>query len=163
MIQTERLILRRARLGDDEALHRVFSNSRAMRYWDSPPFEDIAQTRGLLGGMVKSAPPHSDDFVIELNGTCIGKAGCWRLDEVGIILHPDHWGQGYAKEALTATIPHHFQVLPIERLSADVDPRNTASLNLLTGLGFQETGRALKTILVGDQWCDSVYLELLRP
>ena len=163
MITTQRLTLRRARIEDLDDLHRVFSHPEAMRYWDSLPYSDIGQTRHLLEGMVYAASPDSDDFVVEYQGRAIGKAGCWGQGEIGIILHPDHWGQGLAREALTAAIPHIFQTLHIDRLKADVDPRNAASLALLTTLGFVEVGRESRTIKVGDHWCDSVYLELPRP
>ena len=163
MITTERLCLRRARMDDLDDLHRVFSHPDAMRYWDSLPYEDIEQTRHLLTGMVAASETESDDFVVEYQGRAIGKAGCWRMGEIGFILHPDYWGRGLAHEALRAVIPHVFDALPVDRLEADVDPRNDASLKLLAKLGFRETGRAERTLLVGDEWCDSVYLALPRP
>jgi len=43
---------------------------------------------------------------------------------------------------------------------ADVDPRNARSLKLLKNLGFRETGTAKRTYQIGDEWTDSVYLEL---
>jgi RimJ/RimL family protein N-acetyltransferase len=112
-----------------------------------------------------SAAPsdHRDDFVVEHEGRAIGKAGCWRLPEVGYILHPDYWGQGLASEALTAVIGHVFSTRAIEAIKADVDPRNEGSLRLLARLGFVETHRAERTWLVGEEWCDSVYLALKRP
>lgn len=163
MITTKRLLLRRARIEDTDDLHRVFSHPEAMRYWDSLPFETIGRTRGLVSAMVAARPNESDDFVVEYQGRAIGKAGCWQVGEIGFILHPDHWGKGLAHEALSAVIPHNFETLPMDRIRADVDPRNAASLKVLTRLGFQEVGRAARTILVGDEWCDSVYLELPRP
>jgi RimJ/RimL family protein N-acetyltransferase len=56
-----------------------------------------------------------------------------------------------------------FARFQIPAVIADVDPRNSACLNLLTRLGFQETHRTARTWLVGDEWCDSVYLALPRP
>ncbi len=162
MLRTKRLLLRRARMADLEDLHKVFSDPRAMRYWDSPPYETVDQTSQLLTQMVHAPDTESDDFVVEYTGRAIGKAGCWRMGEIGFILHPDFWGRGLAHEALKAAIPHIFETLAIDRLEADVDPRNAASLKLLSKLGFHETGRAKRTILVGDEWCDSVYLELPR-
>lgn len=149
-------------MADLEAMHAVLSDPRAMRYWSSPPHADLAQSREWLGKMVEAASDASDDFVIEHQGQVIGKAGCWRVPEIGYILHPDHWGQGLATEALTAVIAHVFATRPVEAITADVDPRNTASLKLLDRLGFAETHRAPRTWLVGDQWCDSVYLALGR-
>jgi GNAT superfamily N-acetyltransferase len=88
------------------------------------------------------------------------KAGCWRVPEVGFILHPAFWGRGLAVEALSAVIERTFASFPIDAIEADVDPRNLASLGLLTRLGFREFRRAERTVKVGDEWCDSVYLSL---
>lgn len=160
---TPRLRLRRARAADLDALHAVLSNATAMRYWSTPPHADLQQTREWLDGMIAAAPDVSDDFVVEFQGRVIGKAGCWKLPEVGYILHPDHWGRGLATEALSAVIAHIFATRPIDVITADVDPRNEGSLRLLARLGFVETHRAQRTWLVGDEWCDSVYLALARP
>jgi len=162
-IVTPRLRLRRARSGDLAAWHAILSDPRAMRYWSTPPHTDLAQSRAWMEGMVGASPAESDDFIIERDGVLIGKAGCWRAPEVGYILHPDHWGQGLAREAMSAVIPHVFARFDIPALTADVDPRNTASLQLLARLGFEETHRAARTLKVGDEWCDSVYLALKRP
>jgi [ribosomal protein S5]-alanine N-acetyltransferase len=162
MIATERLLLRRARMTDLPDLYRVFADPRAMRYWDTLPHTDITETGLWLERMVAFDPAETDDFVLEHDGRAIGKAGCYRLGEIGFILHPDYWGKGLAREALTMIIPHVFASLPIERLEADVDPRNAACLRLLAHFGFRETHRAARTIKVGDEWCDSVYLALPR-
>lgn len=162
-IETKRLRLRRARPDDLIALHAIFSDPRAMRYWSSLPHSDIDQTRDWLASMIASPPAQSCDFIIERDGVAIGKAGCWRLPAVGYILHPDHWGQGLATEALTAAIAHIFATHDVPQLTADVDPRNAGSLALLAKLGFRETHRAARTWLIGEEWCDSVYLALPGP
>jgi ribosomal-protein-alanine N-acetyltransferase len=162
-IETERLRLRRARPDDLDAMHVILSHPQAMRYWSSLPHTEIAQTREWLDGMIASPPAESDDFIVELDGVVIGKAGCWRLPAVGYILHPDYWGRGFATEALTAAIAHVFENFPLPALIADVDPRNTASLALLARLGFKEIQRASRTWQIGEEWCDSVYLGLARP
>jgi RimJ/RimL family protein N-acetyltransferase len=172
MIETARLRLRPARIEDAGDLFAVFSDPRAMRYWDSLPHVEVAQTRRWLEGMVRAAPGTSADFVVERGGRAIGKAGCWRVGpspwgagvagEIGFILHPDHWGQGIASEALAAAIPEVLRRLEVARLEADVDPRNAAALRLLGRFGFREVGRAENTVRLGEEWCDSVYLALER-
>lgn len=161
-IATPRLRLRGARLDDLDDLHAIFSHPTAMRYWSSPPHADINETRAWLASMIEASPRTSLDYVIERDGRVIGKAGCWRAPEVGYILHPDHWGQGIALEALEAAIPEIFAAFPIAAITADVDPRNTASLRLLGRLGFVETGRAERTFNIAGQWADSVYLSRAR-
>lgn len=160
-LTTPRLRLRRVRAEDLGDLHGVLGNPAAMRYWSTPAHGTVDQTRDWLDRMLRPGD-NSDDFVIEHQGRVIGKAGAWQLPEVGYVLHPDHWGQGLAQEAMRAVIPHLFARWPVEALTADVDPRNAASLRLLEKLGFRETHRAERTILWGEEWCDSVYLALRR-
>jgi RimJ/RimL family protein N-acetyltransferase len=164
-IVTRRLILRRARMADLGDLHQAFADPRAMRYWSRPAHASRAETRRMLQTMCARAAPGqraSDDFVLEVDGRAIGKAGAWQLPEIGFLLHPDHWGQGLAFEAMAAVIPYLFATHPVDRLTADVDPRNAASLRLLARLGFAETHRAERTLQWGDEWVDSVYLALDR-
>lgn len=162
-ILTPRLRLRRADVADLHGLHGLLSNPTAMRYWSTLPHDSLEQTRTWLDQMIASPPESSDDFIVEHRRRLIGKAGCWRLPEIGFIFHPDHWGQGFAFEALTAVIERVFAKFPIPAIRADVDPRNAASLRLLGRLGFREVDRVQRTWKIGDQWCDSVYLQLGRP
>lgn len=158
MIRTERLLLRRATWEDLAAVHRLFSEPRAMRYWSRPEHETLEETRQWLRFLVEPAAD-SMDFLVEKDGEVIGKAGAWALPEVGFLLHPDHWGKGLAFEAMAAVIAHVESEHPaLSALTAEVDPRNAASLRLLSRLGFRETHRAERTLLWKDEWCDSIYL-----
>jgi len=162
-ILTRRLRLRRAGAADLHDLHGLLSNPTAMRYWSTLPHASLEQTRTWLDQMIASSPDSSDDFVVEHRGRVIGKAGCWRLPEIGFIFDPAHWGRGFAAEALRAAIEHVFTTFPIPAIRADADSRNAASLRLLSRLDFREVDRVQRTWKIGDAWCDSVYLELRRP
>lgn len=161
-IRTERLLLRRAREDDLAAMHRILSDRHAMRYWWCLPHSDLDQTREWLGGMIAAGPEESADFIIELDGAAIGKVGCRRVPDIGYILHPDHWGKGYAREALAAVITHVFTHFDVPAIKADIDPRNAASIRLIERLGFELSGQAERTWRVGEEYCDSVYYELKR-
>ena len=156
---TPRLLLRRARPDDLAAIHRIMADAETMRFWSTPPHDNLDQSRAWLDKMVAADPAGSVEFVIERGGELIGKLGAWRIPEIGFFLARDQWGQGYAAEALDA-----FIVYAADRefpcLTADVDPLNTASLALLTRAGFHETGREAATYMVGDRVCDSLYLRL---
>lgn len=158
--RTERLVLRPAREDDLTAMHAVLSDPRAMAYWSSVPHETVDQTRDWLASMIAIQPSEGEDFIVELDGKLIGKAGLWRFPEIGFILHPDHWGRGLAREALTPVLDRAFDVHGLSTVEADVDPRNSTSLWLLARLGFRETSRKARTWFVGGRWCDSVYLAL---
>lgn len=163
VLTTPRLTLRPATIADVDAFHAILSDPRAMRYWATLPHTDIGQTRDWVEKMVATAPPEGEDWVIVHQGHTIGKAGLWRFPAIGYILHPDMWGRGLATEALAAVIAHVFATHRLPAIEADVDPRNHGSLRVLGKLGFVETGRAERTMQLGDEWCDSVYLRLSAP
>ena len=162
-IETARLTLRRARRDDLDAVHSIMSDARAMRYWSTLPHESRAVTEPWFEAQFFSGDPARDEWIIEHQGRAIGNVGIWKQPEFGFILHPDAWGQGLGTEAAAAFLRYAFATYPMEAVTADVDPRNTASLGVLGKLGFVETGRAERTFLLGDEWCDSVYLALRRP
>jgi ribosomal-protein-alanine N-acetyltransferase len=162
-LHTARLVLRRARVDDLDAIHQIMADEQIMRYWSTLPHASREETELWLAGMLSEAAGESDEFVLEHDGEVIGKLGAWRLPEIGFYLRRDRWGQGFASEALDGFITY-IASRGFTYLTADVDPLNTASLNLLKGAGFQETGREAATYIVGDRTCDSVYLRLdLQP
>ncbi len=162
-IRTARLSLRRARPDDLAAIHAIMSDARAMRFWSTLPHESMAVTEPWFEQQFFSGVPGRDEWIIERDGRVVGNIGIWNMPEFGFILHPDAWGQGIGSEAARAFIDYAFATHDIEAITADVDPNNAASLNLLRKLGFTETGRAERTFLIGGQWFDSIYLSLPRP
>ena len=159
-IRTERLILRRACMGDVAAMHVIMSDPIAMRFWSTPPHAELDDTRRWIESMVEDNPAERDDFIVTIGGRLIGKLGAWRLPEIGFLLDPAQWGRGYASEALAAYIARRRNFGSTE-LTADVDPRNNASIRLLERAGFAESGRASGTWQVGDELCDSLYFKLI--
>lgn len=162
-LATARLVLRRPREDDLPTFFAIMSDPRAMRYWSTAPHASLEVTREWLARKIARNADGGEDFGIEFEGRLIGEVGAGRLPDFGFMLHPDFWGQGLATEASRACIAHIFAAHDVPVLKADVDPRNLASLAVLTKLSFVVTGTAQNTFLLGDEWCDSVYLELERP
>lgn len=162
-IATERLLLRRASSDDLADFFAIMSSPSAMRYWSTLPHASIDVTRAWLDAMIARTEAGGEQFAIEYEGRVIGDVGAGRLPDFGFIIHPDYWGRGFATEASRACVDHIFRITAATELRADVDPRNSASLRVLARLGFVETGRASRTFLLGDEWCDSIYLALPRP
>jgi RimJ/RimL family protein N-acetyltransferase len=122
--RTERLQLRSATAADIDAFHRILGDPKAMTYWSSVPHRSVAETEAWVRAMIAIPPGEGEDFVVEHQGEVIGKAGLTRFPQIGFILHPDHWGKGFAAEALRFVIDRAFRVHRLERIEADVDPRN---------------------------------------
>lgn len=121
--------------------------------------------------MVSSANNGISDFVMVLESAnppiLIGKAGVWDLEtgEIGFMLNRAYWSKGYMTEAFSALLDYLWSGKggKVEFLTADVDPRNFASLGMLKKFGFYKTGYKEKTIETHLGWCDSVYLALKNP
>lgn len=157
-IKTKRLVLRHFKPDDAVALHPIFADPEAMRFWSSPPMS-LAQTEEFVRDTIRAYQAGTgDDFVVLLEGVVIGKAGLWRVNEIGFIFSRSVWGTGIASEAVRA-IMIRASTRGVSSIIADVDPRNERCLRLLEKLGFVRTGAAKHTVLVGDEWADSVYLE----
>jgi RimJ/RimL family protein N-acetyltransferase len=70
----------------------------------------------------------------------IGRAGlrypaCWPDVEVGWMMHPRHWGQGYATEAARAVLNHGIATLGIKRIVSLIWPENVASIRVAEKIG----------------------------
>jgi ribosomal-protein-alanine N-acetyltransferase len=164
ILQTERLILRPARMDDVPAMHELFCDPRYMRYGAGLPHETLEETQAWVASMVNMPPGQGCDFIVEADGRAIGKCGIWRWPEIGYGLHPDYWGRGLAREAIRAVTKHVFEGWPdFPAITAEVDPGNESSIRLLNGLGFVETGRKDKNFQLGDVWVGTVYFALARP
>lgn len=159
-IATPRLKLRTAQPTDLAGIHAVLSDTAAMRWWATPPHQTLEESEAWLAAMIANGPEH--DFIIERDGEVIGKVGFWAPPEIGYILHPAHWGQGLASEALVAAIDHLFAHHRFDQITADVDPANAASIRLLERMEFVRTGSAERTMQVGGVWVDSVFYALTR-
>ncbi len=163
MIKTDRLTLRTARSDDLTDFFVIYGDRRAMRYWSTPPHEGKSTTKGGLDRQIRAAGQALTYFAIEMDGHVIGNAGNYRGTEIGFIMHPDYWRQGIIKEAMQAIIPSLSETTDLPVLTADVDPRNEASVALLKALGFDETHRAKNTFCIEGEWSDSIYFALPRP
>lgn len=161
-IKTQRLTLRPARWEDLGALHEILCRPDATRYWSSPAHVDLETTKAWLDSMINNEFETGCDFIVECDGHVIGKAGMWRASEIGFIIHPNYWGRGLASEATFAAIKAVFERTKTDPITADVDPRNVASLAILKRCGFTITHTQANTVQHGNEWCDSVYLVLKR-
>lgn len=78
------------------------------------------------------------------DGALIGRAGLhypprddWPGVEVGWVLHPDHWGRGYATEAGRSSLQYAFVELKLERVCSVILPENVRSVAVARRLGFE--------------------------
>lgn len=60
--------------------------------------------------------------------------------EVGYMLVPEAWGQGFATEACARVLAFAFEMTALDEVKATTDPGNRASQNVLTKCGLRHDG-----------------------
>ncbi len=169
-LKTARLDLRPLALTDADALFVLKSDPVAMRYGSTPPWPDRQQAIDYIERDLRAMA--AGEFaqlgvVRREDGAVIGTATLFSLDaqcrraEVGYALLPSAWGHGYANEAVTALLDWGFEQLRLNRVEADVDPRNTPSARALERLGFVREGHLRERWIVGGEISDSWIYGLL--
>ncbi len=169
-IKTPRLRLRPLDDRDAQALFAVFSDPRVMRYWSTPAWASPDQAhRSIAADAADRAAGAHLRLGIELPaqrqlvGTCtlFGIQPTNRRAELGYALASPYWRNGYMHEALVALVTHAFAGLSLNRLEADIDPRNATSARTLERLGFRLEGRLRERWIVGGEVSDSDLYGLL--
>ena len=170
-LETPRLKLRWMDERDTDAHYAVFSDPLVTRYWSSEPWTSRDRAVQAIARIRAAYADHSAaKFGIELRATgeLIGNAGLHhffeqnRRCELGYAFGSRHWGQGYAGEALRALLDYGFSELDLNRVEADIDPRNEASGRVLEKLGFKREGYMPQRWFVHGEFADTVFYGLLR-
>ena len=169
-LHTDRLVLRPLRETDAEALFAIFSDARVMRYWSTPPWTSLQPAQDMIAADLAQTTRDHLRLGIELseNGLFLGTCSLFSINctcrraEVGYGLGSFAWGQGYMHEALRTLLDFGFGELDLNRIEADIDPRNGASARTLERLGFTREGYLRERWIVGDEISDTALYGLLR-
>lgn len=137
------------RVSDAAALHAIWGDAEAMRYWDWPPMESVEVTRDVIRRQCEDAEGGDAIYwsmVLDGRRAPIGACDLSDIDthhrraEIGYLLAREYWGQGYAIEALRVVVAYATNALKLERLSARTHTGNERSIALLKKLGFKHEG-----------------------
>lgn len=170
-LNTERLTLRWFEPSDAPALFAIFSDPAVVRYWSSPEWTDISQAHEMIEETIASY--RSGDgvrfaVVLACTGEVIGQVTLHhmfhsnRRCELGYAMAQAHWGKGYVTEALEAALDYAFAVLDLNRIEADIDPRNDASEKVLIRMGFKKEGFMPERWIVKGVVSDTTFYGLLK-
>jgi ribosomal-protein-alanine N-acetyltransferase len=73
---------------------------------------------------------------------------------LGYYLFAEFSGKGFMFDALSLILEFAFQDLKLHRLEANIQPHNSASINLVKKCGFTMEGFSRKYLYIGGKWCD---------
>src|SRR5258708_7856811 len=170
-LSTPRLTLRFLNESDIPAAYEIFSHPEVMRYWSYPAWTDRSQAQEWLihvqegyhtGNALQLGIERNADHILIGTCTLYQFHVASRRAEIGYALGRPYWGSGYMQEALQALLRYAFQTLNLNRLEADIDPRNLASASVLERLGFVKEGLLRERWIVDEEFSDTAFYGLLR-
>lgn len=170
LLRTERLLLRPLREADAATLFGIFSDPRVTRYLSRPAWPSITTAHERIARDIAamSAGDYACFGIERVNDSkLLGECSLFNLNpqcrraEVGYTMAFDAWGQGYMNEALRSLLEIGFSRLALNRVEADIDPRNLASAKSLERLGFIKEGHLRQRWIVAGEVSDSGLYGLL--
>ena len=168
---TERLVLRRWQLADQEPLVRLANNRKvSINLRDLFPYPYLAEHGREWLARQMTAPDPPQNLVIEHAGKFIGNVGLNPqtdvnrfTSEVGYWLGEGFWGRGFAAEALAAFTDYVFATFPFERLEAWVFSSNPASARVLEKAGYEFEATLRRHVFKEGRFLDSLVYVRFRP
>jgi ribosomal-protein-alanine N-acetyltransferase len=100
------------------------------------------------------------NFLVTANGDRVGTVGvvdpndAWGTAELGYMVAPAEWGNGYATDAAREAAGWAFEERGLEKLTASAYAHNEASRRVLEKVGFTEEGVLRAEALVGGERVD---------
>ncbi len=168
-METKRLLLRRLRESDLVSFLAYRNDPEVARYQD---WEGCTEARGMICALQQEEPFVPGEwfqFAVELQetGELVGDLGFrvgedGRQADVGYTLAREHWGRGYASEAVSRLLDHAFGVLGLHRVCAVVDQENAPSAAVLERIGLRREGAFVENAWFKGRWSSEYLYATLR-
>ncbi|WP_010272883.1 GNAT family N-acetyltransferase [Paenibacillus senegalensis] len=168
-IKTERLLLRDFMESDLAAVHRYAAHSQVARYmlWGPNTREQTEQFLAMVMGHSQQSPRQAYHLAITLKqdgrliGSCSLECHEQGQGEIGYVLHPDFWRNGYAAESAKALLDYGFNERGLHRIYATCRPENSGSAGVMKKLGMKYEGHLREHLYAKGRWHDSCQFSIL--
>ena len=169
-LETERLFLRRMRVGDAQDMYDYAHRTDVTKYLRWSPHPDIYHTQDYLRYLAtRYAAGSFYDWALihKESGRMIGTCGFTSFNcpddsaEIGYVLHPDYWGQGLAAEAVQTVLTLGFDNLLLHRIEARFIEGNAASLRVMQKVGMTFEGYLRESMLIKGSYRTIGYCSIL--
>ena len=157
-IETERLILRRYKESDIDAIYEIITDDRLTNYISYPPFTKEKELECIKKWIEEADTNKKEKWVIELKSTkeVVGNIDINTIYEkhnycnVGYTIRYAYWGNGYAAEALKAVSEHLLTNSGYYLVECCCNERNTQSSKVMLKAGFHKDGYIANRRLAKD-------------
>lgn len=171
ILESERLLIRRLTMADDEAVYAYGNDADVARYVIFPRHESIADSREFIATMLENyeiGEPSSYAITLKDTNDVVGSIGFadWEVKhnrvEIGYAINKKYWNKGYVSEALQTMIRHLFTNTDIVRIEARCQPANIRSYRVMEKAGMTYEGTLRKHTFYKGVQHDMKYYSILR-
>ena len=171
-LQTPRLTLREVVADDAEAIFKMRSDERVMRYLGRPLHTDISESAQLIEAYRAGFAQHEGvtwAICLHEQPALIGTITFWKMDkvnhraEIGYTLSADYWRRGIMDEAMTAALEYAFRTLNFHSIEANTAPENEASGRILEKHGFVQEAYFRENFYFEGRFLDSRIYSKINP
>jgi RimJ/RimL family protein N-acetyltransferase len=170
LLESERLRFRITTEDDYELLHSWWLDPTVMMLQSLGAA--LLKDRDSIIGMFRAWSKSTESgfgYSIALRETnqLIGHVALWGITakdqcaNLGIILSPQVWGQGYGKESLLLALRYSFEELNLHRVQLEVLADNTRAIRCYKNAGFREEGIRRLVYFRGGKWRDQMLMGIL--
>ncbi len=171
-IETERLILRRFRYTDDDAMLKYWiADEKIQSLYSEPVYTTKEEVKELLDKYIGSYEK-SDYYrwaVIEKNSNeCIGQIAYFLVDsknhfaEIEYCIGSDFQCRGYATEATKAVIAYGFNNIGLHKVQICTKTINKPSKRVIEKCGFTYEGTLRDYFYMNGEYVGRLYFSILR-
>ncbi len=150
LLRTERLSLRPCQVDDLETVYELWTEADVRRFLFDDRQVSVEEAKSFIEASLVSFAnygygiwlffEYQSDQVAGFSGLLHSLQGSPSLI---FGTRPQLWGRGYAKESTLSILRYTFDVLGLDRVEADVDEPNKASIRVLEALGMSQIRRAI--------------------
>lgn len=171
ILELARLRARPVRAGDAPGILALYGDRGTTLFLARPELNELAEAEAVVA---KALDGYANGTSLQLSiearadGAFLGMCLLFnfheasRRAEIGYSVLRTQWGRGYAGEAVGGLVAHAFGTLGLNRIEADIDPRNAASARLLQRLGFRHEGHLRERWMVRGEVSDTDFYGLLQ-
>ena len=168
--KTKRLIIRPLEKTDFESWNEAFLTMlpKQNKWDDSAKFKVDNLKKANFNKIIKRAIQYrkkeeycSYGVFLKSSGELVGSVGIGHFIRsitqsaiIGYKIYNQHWGKGYATEAIKAVIDIAFKDHKLHRVVAGIEPDNKASIRVVKKLGFRNEGLSKRIVYIRDEWTD---------
>ena len=163
-IKTKRLLIREFEVQDWQAVYEYTSDINVMKYIPEGVFNEeeakkfVSENSGIKA---KHFPVILLNENIVIGHMVFHQYFGDHTYEIGWVLNPNYYNNGYASEAARAVLDYGFKEMKLHRIIATCQPENIPSYRVMEKIGMRREGYFKKCIPHEDEWWDEYYYAVL--